>query len=156
MVEQKDNIVFVVDSEYEHVMDTVDIQQLLNTFNFTSKVQYKDEDEKDEDDKSVDEKDEDDKDEDDKSVDEKDEDLLLSQMIYYHENFTIKDLLLICDYYDITKELKKKYTKDVIVHFLVDFESNPENNTVVIQRKNMWFYMEQLKNDKFMKKFVLW
>ena len=141
MVEQKDNIVFVVDSEYEHVMDTVDIQQLLNTFNFTSKVQYKDEDEKDEDDKSV---------------DEKDEDLLLSQMIYYHENFTIKDLLLICDYYDITKELKKKYTKDVIVHFLVDFESNPENNTVVIQRKNMWFYMEQLKNDKFMKKFVLW
>jgi len=149
MVEQKDNIVFVVDSEYEDVMDTVDIQQLLNTFDFTSKVQYKEE--QDEDDKSVDEKDEDDK-----SVDEKDEDLLLSQMIYYHENFTIKDLLLICDYYDITKELKKKYTKDVIVHFLVDFESNPENNMVVIQRKNMWFYMEQLKNDKFMKKFVLW
>jgi hypothetical protein len=150
MVEQKDNIVFVVDSEYEDVMDTVDIQQLLNTFDFTSKVQYKEE-EQDEDDKSLH-----DKDEDDKSVDEKDEDLLLSQMIYYHENFTIKDLLLICDYYDITKELKKKYTKDVIVHFLVDFESNPENNTVVIQRKNMWFYMEQLKNDKFMKKFVLW
>lgn len=149
MVEQKDNIVFVVDSEYEDVMDTVDIQQLLNTFDFTSKVQYKEE--QDEDDKSLH-----DKDEDDKSVDEKDEDLLLSQMIYYHENFTIKDLLLICDYYDITKELKKKYTKDVIVHFLVDFESNPENNTVVIQRKNMWFYMEQLKNDKFMKKFVLW
>jgi len=149
MVEQKDNIVFVVDSEYEDVMDTVDIQQLLNTFDFTSKVQYKEE--QNEDDKSLH-----DKDEDDKSVDEKDEDLLLSQMIYYHENFTIKDLLLICDYYDITKELKKKYTKDVIVHFLVDFESNPENNTVVIQRKNMWFYMEQLKNDKFMKKFVLW
>jgi hypothetical protein len=149
MVEQKDNIVFVVDSEYEDVMDTVDIQQLLNTFDFTSKVQYKEG--QDEDDKSLHEKDEDDK-----SVDEKDEDLLLSQMIYYHENFTIKDLLLICDYYDITKELKKKYTKDVIVHFLVDFESNPENNTVVIQRKNMWFYMEQLKNDKFMKKFVLW
>jgi hypothetical protein len=66
-------------------------------------------------------------------------------------------LLLICDYYGIGKELKiNKATKDVIIQILLDFEMNPLNSNIVFKRQNMWFYMNELKNDKFMKKYVLW
>ena len=84
-------------------------------------------------------------------------DLMIPYMMHYSDNFTIKELFLICDYYGISKELKaNKCTKDLIVQFLVEFETNPDNNDIVFKRQNMWFYMNELKSDKFMKKFVLW
>jgi hypothetical protein len=86
-------------------------------------------------------------------------DLMVPHIIHYHENFTNKELLVICDYYGIGKELrsrKNKYNKDIIIQYLVEFESNPENNDIVFKRQNMWFYINELKNDKFMKKFLLW
>jgi hypothetical protein len=85
------------------------------------------------------------------------EDLKLPQLINYNENFTIKELMLICEYYGFAKELKtKKYNKEEIIHFLVEYELNPLNSEIVYRRQNMWFYMNELKNDKFMKKYVLW
>jgi hypothetical protein len=85
------------------------------------------------------------------------EDLKLPQLINYNENFTIKELMLICEYYGFAKELKtKKYNKEEIIHFLVEYELNPLNSDIVYRRQNMWFYMNELKNDKFMKKYVLW
>jgi hypothetical protein len=85
-----------------------------------------------------------------------DQDQILSQMIHYKENFTIKDLLLICEYYGISKDLKaNKCNKDVIVQVLVEFESNPSLIEIVCRRKNLWFYMSELKNDKFMKKYII-
>jgi hypothetical protein len=85
------------------------------------------------------------------------EDLKLPQLINYHENFTIKELMLICEYYGFAKELKtKKYNKEEIIHFLVEYELNPLNSEIVYRRQNMWFYVNELKNDKFMKKYVLW
>ena len=78
-------------------------------------------------------------------------------IIHYHENFTTKELMLICDYYGIAKELKSnKYKKDAIIQYLVEFETNSENNYIVSKRKNLWFYINELKNDKFMKKYLLW
>jgi hypothetical protein len=85
------------------------------------------------------------------------EDLKLPQLINYQENFTIKELLLICEYYGFAKELKtKKYNKEEIIHFLVEYELDPLNSDIVYRRQNMWFYMNELKNDKFMKKYILW
>jgi len=75
----------------------------------------------------------------------------------YKINYTVKELLLMCEYYGIAKELKNnKCCKDVIIHFLVDFESNPLNNTIFLRRQEMWRCINILKNDKFMKKYVLW
>lgn len=75
----------------------------------------------------------------------------------YKINYTVKELLLICEYYGISKELKiNKCCKDIIIHFLVDFESNPLNNGIVLRRQEMWRCINILKNDKFMKKYVLW
>ena len=85
------------------------------------------------------------------------DDLFIPQMINYNENYTVKELLLICEYYGFAKELKNnKYNKEQIIDFLVLFESDIKNSDVVFKRQNMWFYINELKNDKFMKKFVLW
>jgi hypothetical protein len=85
------------------------------------------------------------------------DDLIIPHIINYRENFTVKELLLICDYYGIAKELKSnKCNKCEIIEFLVIFESNPMNSDIVFKRQNLWFYINELKNDKFMKKYVLW
>jgi hypothetical protein len=88
---------------------------------------------------------------------ELDDELTIPKMINYHENFTVKELLLICDYYGFGKELKSnKCNKEQIIEILVSFESDLNNSDIVFKRQNMWFYMSELKNDKFMKKYVLW
>ena len=85
------------------------------------------------------------------------DELTVPQMINYHENFTVKELLTICEYYGFAKDLKNnKYNKEQIIDFLVSFESDINNSDIVFKRQNMWFYINELKNDKFMKKFVLW
>lgn len=85
------------------------------------------------------------------------DDLKIPEIINYNENYTVKELLLICEYYGIAKELKaKKCNKEIIIEFLVDFESKITNTEVVCKRKNLWFYMNELKSDKFMKKYIFW
>ena len=85
------------------------------------------------------------------------DELVVPQMINYHENYTVKELLMICEYYGFAKDLKNnKYNKEQIIDFLVTFESDINNSDIVFKRQNMWFYINELKNDKFMKKFVLW
>jgi hypothetical protein len=75
----------------------------------------------------------------------------------YKINYTVKELLLMCEYYGIAKELKKnKSNKDVIIFDLVSFENNPLNNEIVLRRQGMWYYMSKLKNDNFMKKYIIW
>ena len=86
-----------------------------------------------------------------------DYDLMIPQIINYNENFTVKELLIICDYYGFIKDVKaNKFNKEQIIDFLVSFECDPNNSDIVCKRQNMWFYINELKNDKFMKKFVLW
>jgi hypothetical protein len=84
------------------------------------------------------------------------DDITLTHMVNYRENFTVKELLFICEYYGFAKQLKSaKLNKDEIIDFLVNFESDENNLDIVFKRQNMWFYMNELKSDKFMKKFLL-
>ena len=84
-------------------------------------------------------------------------DSLNSLVVYYELNYNIKQLFLICDYYKISKNLRVcKSNKLEIIESLVLFEMNPENFEIVIKRKQLWFYINELKNDKFMKKYVFW
>jgi hypothetical protein len=80
----------------------------------------------------------------------------VAKNINYTLNYKLKDLYLICEYYNLLKEVKQnKYNKDEIVNLIVNFENNINNTEIVFKRMNMWFYINELKNDKFMKKFVL-
>jgi tRNA(Ile)-lysidine synthase TilS/MesJ len=81
----------------------------------------------------------------------------LPQIINYNENCTVKELLVICEYYGFLKEIKtNKCNKEQIIEILVNFENDPINNDIVFKRQNLWFYINELKNDKFMKKYILW
>jgi len=83
--------------------------------------------------------------------------LFMTHTVNYQINYTVKQLMLICDFYGISKGLKAyKCNKDEIINILINFENETMNQDIVFRRHNMWFYINELKNDKFMKKYVLW
>ena len=85
------------------------------------------------------------------------EDLIESNILNYQMNMTIRQLLQICDYYGIVKGMRmNKCSKDMIINILVDYETNTDNYEIVTQRRLMWFYINELRNDKFMKKHIFW
>jgi len=75
----------------------------------------------------------------------------------YEKEYTIKDLLKICSYYGIDKDVKtSKCKKQDIIATIIYFESLIENIYIVQKRYTMWKYMDELSNDPKMKKFVIW
>jgi hypothetical protein len=81
----------------------------------------------------------------------------MSEMKNYEMNYTIKQLFLICDYYGLTKQAKSRtMKKNEIISLIMIFENDMENIEIVMKRKEMWYYMDLLKADKMMKKYLLW
>jgi len=73
------------------------------------------------------------------------------------QSYTVKDLLKICNYYDIEKIIKTaKLKKPDIISTIIYFESLPENFEIVQKRHIMWVYMHKLSNDVKMKKYIIW
>ena len=87
-----------------------------------------------------------------KSISGNDMDNYVALELYYHENYTLKELHKICDYYEL---VRRKLKKDEIVQEIVLFECDPNNSELVQKRKLLWFYVSELKNDKYLKKFVI-
>ena len=69
----------------------------------------------------------------------------------YKENYTVKMLGYISDYYEINK---RKLRKDELVQEIVLFEQEPQNKEKVQSRKKCWFYINELKKDKFFSKYL--
>lgn len=78
-------------------------------------------------------------------------DRYFAQISEYELNFTVKQLSVICEYYEIKTARMKKGD---MIEIIVAFENNIENAEIIIRRKQMWHYIQQLKEDNFMKKFV--
>jgi hypothetical protein len=75
----------------------------------------------------------------------------------FYEEYTIKDLLKICSYYGIDKNVKtSKCKKQDIISTIVYFESLPENFYIVQKRNTLWRYIDELLNDPKMKRFIIW
>lgn len=79
---------------------------------------------------------------------------IFQELYNYELNYTIKQLSIICDFYKI--KLNNKIKKQDIISYIIAFEKNIENIECVIRRKELWNYLNELKNDKTMKKFVIW
>jgi len=84
------------------------------------------------------------------------QDDIFIEMKNYELNFNVKQLMLICEYYEMKDIRVNKLKKQDIIEQIILFETNPENIEVVTKRKEMWYYIGELKNDKMMKKFVIW
>lgn len=78
-------------------------------------------------------------------------------MELYYEEYKIKDLLKICEYYKIDKFIKNlKCKKQDIISSIIFFEGQPENQSIVENRHRMWAYMEELLKDACMRKYLIW
>ena len=76
--------------------------------------------------------------------------------LFYEEEYTVKELLKICSYYGIYKDVRtSKCKKQDIISTIVYFESLPENIEIVQKRNRMWSYITELLSDPKMKKFVI-
>lgn len=76
---------------------------------------------------------------------------------YYNEEYKIKDLLKICQYYGIAKNVKaSKCKKQDIISTIIYFESLPENYEIVEKRHKIWAYMIELLEDPKMRSYLLW
>lgn len=88
--------------------------------------------------------------------DEQDIGLMMSdyvaQELDYNENYTMKQLSRIADYYEISK---RKLKKTELIEAIVIFENNPENCEIVSRRATLWGYMEEIKQDKYLSKFLI-
>jgi hypothetical protein len=94
---------------------------------------------------------------DDYNFNEETQTILMTKSLDYDMNYNVKQLLMICEYYGLLKEVKiNKLKKQEIISFLLDFEENIENSLLVYKRKQLWYFMSELKNDKFFKKYILW
>jgi hypothetical protein len=81
----------------------------------------------------------------------------LNNELLYETEYTVKDLLKICNYYGIDKDVKiSKCKKRDIIDTIVYFESSVENFDIVQKRIMMWKYINVLLNDPKMKKFIIW
>ena len=82
---------------------------------------------------------------------------IFSTMKNYDLNFTLKQLLLICEYYGLLKEIKiNKLKKQDIIEQLILFENNSDHLDIVATRKKLWRYLTELKKDKMMQRFIIW
>ena len=70
----------------------------------------------------------------------------MAMHIEYELNYTIKQLKAISDYYNLTI---RKLKKNEIIDNIILFEVEDENQTVVYSRKRLWYFVEELKNDRF-------
>lgn len=85
------------------------------------------------------------------------DDDMYSEMVNYDMNYNVKQLLLICDYYGLMKDVRvNKMKKQDVIEQILLFENNIDNYEVVTRRKELWYYINELKSDKMMKKFVIW
>ena len=77
---------------------------------------------------------------------------ITEQQIIYNENFLKKEIEMIADYYEISK---RKKTKLELIQDVVLFENDPTNLEITQKRKLMWFYLNELKSDRYLKKFII-
>jgi hypothetical protein len=78
---------------------------------------------------------------------------ILEKQLYYDENYTKKEMEMISDYYEISKRRKNKAT---LIQDIVLFETDPCNFEITEKRKLMWFYYNEIKNDRYFRKFIIY
>ena len=72
--------------------------------------------------------------------------------INYDTNFIKKDLEKIAAYYNIQKGRKKK---GELIEEIILFEKNPDNIFLVLQREKLWSYINELKEDPYLRQFII-
>jgi len=76
----------------------------------------------------------------------------IAQEVEYDTNYTKKELDKIAEYYEISKRKKKKHD---LIEDIVVFEKEPANIETVYKRKKLWGYIQEIKADKYLSKYLI-
>ena len=76
----------------------------------------------------------------------------IAQEVEYQANYTKKELDKIAEYYEISKRKKKKQD---LIEEIVLFEKDPDNIEIIFQRKKLWSYVQEIKGDKYLSKYLI-
>ena len=87
-----------------------------------------------------------------KTINDNSFDMLLKMQLFYDESYTKKQLEIIAHYYYISTRKKRKID---IIQDIILFENDPTNHEITNKRKLMWFYLYELNNDRFLKKYII-
>ena len=69
-----------------------------------------------------------------------------------YNNYNVKQLIVICKYYNLLcKNIKKKE----LITLIMTFEKDLNNIEIVYKRKQYWEYIDALKNDNFFNKYII-
>ena len=80
-----------------------------------------------------------------------------NEELYYDKEYTTKELLKICEYYGLAKNIKAAKCKKIdIITTIIYFESCVENTNIVKKRHTMWAYITEILADSKMKCYLLW
>jgi len=79
------------------------------------------------------------------------DDNLIAQHVDYFENYTLKMLHHIANYYKIPK---RRLKKEELIELIIQFENESENSLNVYNRKRCWHYIHELQNDTYFGKFI--
>jgi hypothetical protein len=80
------------------------------------------------------------------------DDDIIALELEYDTNYTKKELEKIIDYYKLDKRNKRKSD---IIESIIFFEKNVQNIEKVHMRKKLWSYMEEIKEDDYLRKFLI-
>ena len=80
-----------------------------------------------------------------------DDDNIIAQHVDYFENYTVKMLQHIANYYEIPK---RRLKKEELIELIIQFENESENSLNVYNRKRCWHYIHELQNDTYFGKFI--
>lgn len=81
-----------------------------------------------------------------------DYDSAYAQILDYKTNYLKKDLIKIAEYYEISV---RKKTKDKLIEDILSFENNPENCIILERRQTLWFYLNELMEDNYLRKYII-
>jgi hypothetical protein len=80
------------------------------------------------------------------------DDDIIALEIEYNTNYTKKELEKIIDYYRLEKRNKRKSD---LIESIIFFEKNIKNIERVHKRKKLWSYMEEIKEDDYLRKYLI-
>jgi hypothetical protein len=75
-----------------------------------------------------------------------DDDNMMAQHVDYFENYNVKQLHHISKYYEIST---RKLKKEELIELIIQFENDENNTEVVYNRRRLWHYLMELKDDAY-------
>ena len=79
-------------------------------------------------------------------------DSILANQLNYSDNYLLAELKKIAAYYDIST---RKLRKEELIQEIVLFESDQTHSDIVNQRIKLWYFVKELKQDKYFKPLIL-